>query len=274
MPTAHCVIEMVHYSPICLWSVSLRITLHWLPCTDVCISPHSSHKSKRAPSWQWASARCAARAGPRFYSTTPAPFLAYFLCSGGVLSHGDWQNVPMMLIDPSQRCKGGARKWQCTCASNGGQEGKEHWAITGCWRETFWRMVGVEGHSSRGGQPNKNLGGQAWDFGDWKESEECPPVHEVENIYLHRDSTVTTSFSPGLRRQPHPSSPLCSHTQEKFGNKLVLVFGLDNEPLTRVKAPKCQKCLCPHAYSSYLHALRRDQDRQRPWRGLASPSMG
>lgn len=159
------------------------------------------------------------------------------------------------------------------CASDRGKEGKEHWAITNCWRETSWGMEGIEGHSGRSVWPNENLGGEAWDFRDWKEIEECPPVHEVENIYPHRDSTITTPFSTGLRRQPHPSSPLFPPPPQK---KLtpVLAFGLDNEPLMKEKAPKCQKCVGPHAHSSYLHALHRHQDRQRPRRHLLEWARG
>lgn len=58
----------------------------------------------------------------------------------------------------------------------------------------------------------QEMGREARDFrGDWKRSEEGPPVHAVGNIHLPRHSLVTTAGNTESGRQPHPSAPPFPH---------------------------------------------------------------
>lgn len=78
-----------------------------------------------------------------------------------------------------------------------------------------------------------------------------------------------TSFSTALVRQPYPSSP-------PFYHKIVLVFGLDNEPLMKEKAPKCQKYIhsCAHTFYFIFSAETRKQTETLKRLGIAvSPRM-
>lgn len=70
-------------------------------------------------------------------------------------------------------------------------------------------MRGLEGlEGSAGWMAQQEIGREARDFrGDWKRSEEGPPVHAVGNIDLHRHSLITTAVSTESGRQLHPSSP-------------------------------------------------------------------
>ena len=194
-----------------------------------------------------------------------------FLYSGEVLTHDGLQNVPVIVQDH----RGGAKAepmwaWEGVLSRGSRPPGKwlREWKVesSGQLRIGGGRISGrgrvVRGIAA-GWMPNKKLGGESWYFRrDWKKSEEHPSVHEVGNIFLHRDSAVTDSFiqfwvSETTSRKFTSVSPQ---------NNLLLDWSLGQimNHLWWKKTPKCQRCVCVCAYGGCLQcSLQRPGNRQR-----------
>lgn len=89
---------------------------------------------------------------------------AILLCSEEVLTHDGWQNAPVVVRPIIQEQRQSQRGSENTCCVGlkafqevtDEKKGKEQWARTDWGRETFQRMRGIVGCSSRVDGPTRN----------------------------------------------------------------------------------------------------------------------
>lgn len=189
-------------------------------------------------------------------------FLPLFSCSGQVVTHGGWHKLPVLArsIRQEQRqsqCGSENKRYTGLQASQEvaeAKKGKEHWAITDGWKETFQRMRGLEGCSSRMDGPTGNGKGgprlqrrleAKWGGPTGARSWEHPPPQALL----------------GNNRRQHwvreAAAPQCTSISSQ--NSLLL-HRLGNEPFMKGKAAQCQRCVCACARACYLRALCGDQE--------------